>query len=88
MADNDTTVNRRTYLKTAGTIGALGMSGLAGCTLLPGSGGGGGSDILTIGATVPRSGQFSSLRGEMEQGYQLGVARMNQDLDRKVELIL
>lgn len=63
------------------------MTGLAGCTLLPGSGGSG-SGTITIGATVPETGAFSSLGAEVEQGYQLGVSLMDDQLDQEVELIL
>jgi branched-chain amino acid transport system substrate-binding protein len=86
MVDSNTPRSRRSYLKTAGAVGALGMSGLAGCTLLPGSGGGG-SDTITIAATVPETGQFSSLGEEVRQGYELGVALMNDQLDQEVELV-
>ena len=87
MPNNDTRRSRRTYLKAAGMAGAAGLTGLSGCTLL-GGGGGGGSDTITIGATVPRTGQFSSLGEEVEQGYNLGVAAMNEALDQEVNLVL
>ncbi|WP_435127038.1 ABC transporter substrate-binding protein [Halobaculum sp. D14] len=85
MEDNSNSQSRRQYLKTAGTAGAVGMSGLAGCTLLGGSGG---SQTLTIGGTVPLTGAFSSLGKDVERGYRLGVAKMNEVLDREVEIIL
>ena len=87
MVDSGTHRSRRAYLKTVGAASAVGMSGLAGCTLLPGSGGGG-SDTITVGGTVPLSGAFSSLGEEVEQGYELGVQKMNEELDQEVELVL
>lgn len=85
MVDGDNRQSRRTYLKTTGAAGAVGVAGLSGCTLLPGSGG---SDSLVIGGTVPLSGQFSSLGAEVEQGYELGAALIEDQLDREVELVL
>ncbi|CQH56830.1 ABC-type transport system periplasmic substrate-binding protein (probable substrate branched-chain amino acids) [Halobacterium hubeiense] len=87
MVDSDRSHSRRTYLKTLGAAGTVGMSGLAGCTLL-GGGGGGGSETVTIAATVPESGQFSSLGEAVKRGYELGVARMDEQLDADVELIM
>ncbi|SDY08544.1 amino acid ABC transporter substrate-binding protein [Halobellus clavatus] len=43
---------------------------------------------LTIAATVPETGAFSSLGQDLRRGYELGVERMNQNLDREVELII
>ena len=85
MADSNSHT-RREYLKRAGTVGAVGATGLAGCTVLPGSGGE--NEAITIGGTVPLTGQFSSLGEEVEQGYELGVAAMNDQLDVDVELVL
>ncbi|NIC00840.1 ABC transporter substrate-binding protein [Halobacterium sp. R2-5] len=62
------------------------MSGLSGCTLL--DGGGGGSETITIAATVPETGQFSSLGEAVKQGYELGVTLMDEELDQEVELLL
>lgn len=76
---------RRTYLKTLGAAGAAGMSGLAGCTLIGDEQSGEG---ITIAATVPETGQFSSLGTAVKEGYELGVARMNEELDEEVELIM
>ena len=85
MGDSFTGNSRRQYLKTVGAAGAVGMTGLAGCTL---GGGGGGSETITIGGTVPKTGSFSSLGQDVERGYQLGVARMNEQLDQEVEIVL
>ena len=43
---------------------------------------------LTIAGTVPETGSFSSLGQDLKRGYELGVERMNETLDREVELIL
>ncbi|GAA0268735.1 ABC transporter substrate-binding protein [Halobacterium noricense] len=86
MVDSDRSQSRRTYLKTLGAAGTVGMSGLAGCTLLGGSGGGG--ETVTIAATIPESGQFSSLGAAVKRGYELGVAMMDEALDQDVELIM
>ncbi|WP_232701641.1 ABC transporter substrate-binding protein [Halobacterium wangiae] len=86
MVDSDVPQSRRRYLKTLGAVGAVGTSGLAGCTLIGGSGGGEGT--VTIAATVPETGQFSSLGNAVKQGYELGVQTMNEELDQDVELIM
>ena len=86
MVDSGVPQSRRRYLKTLGAVGAVGTSGLAGCTLI--GGGGGGGDTITIGATVPESGQFSSLGKSVKEGYNLGVQKMNDELDQEVELIM
>ena len=54
------------------------------------SGGDSGGDTtpLTIAGTVPETGSFSSLGQDLRRGYELGVARMNEELDREVELVL
>ena len=79
--------DRRTFLKTAGASGTVGLTGLAGCTV----GGGSESDKITIGATLPLTGSFSSLAQDMERGYKLGVQNINQNggLDgSEVELLI
>jgi len=86
MSEDTNGKSRRSYLKATGAASVAGISSLAGCTL--GGGGGGGSETLTIGATVPRSGSFSSLGQSVERGYQLGVARMNEQLERDVEIVI
>ncbi|WP_313696311.1 ABC transporter substrate-binding protein [Halorarum halobium] len=85
MVDSATGNSRRQYLKTVGAAGAAGMTGLAGCTAFGGSGG---SGTLTIGATVPETGSFSSLGQDVRRGYELGVARMNDQLDQEVEIVI
>lgn len=86
MVDSDSSQSRRLYLKSLGAVGATSATGLAGCTLF--GGGGGGGDGITIAATVPETGQFSSLGNAVKQGYNLGVAKMNEELDQEVELIM
>ncbi|NIC00823.1 ABC transporter substrate-binding protein [Halobacterium sp. R2-5] len=73
--DNDST--RRSYLKTVGAAGALGMSSLAGCTAF----GGGSSDsgTITVAAAVPETGRLSSVGNEMLRGYELGVDVINEN---------
>ncbi len=85
MTDDPTSVTRRGYLRAAGAAGAVGLGGLAGCTT---SLGGGSSDTVVIGGTVPLSGSFSSLGKDLERGYKLGAKHMNEQLDKKVELVL
>jgi len=85
MVDSGRPQSRRTYLKALGAAGAVGIPGLSGCTLL---GGGGGGDSITIAATVPETGSFSSLGEAVMRGYELGVSRMNEQLDREVELLM
>jgi branched-chain amino acid transport system substrate-binding protein len=74
---------RRQYLKTTGAVSAAGITALAGC-----SDDGGNSEGITIAGTIPTSGSFSSLGQDLERGYELGVQRMNEELDQDVELVL
>jgi branched-chain amino acid transport system substrate-binding protein len=69
--------SRRSYLKAAGTAGALGLTALSGCTAF--GGGGGDSGTITVAATVPETGRLSSVGKEMLRGYELGVERINQN---------
>ncbi|MFB6271101.1 MAG: amino acid ABC transporter substrate-binding protein, partial [Halobacterium sp.] len=64
-------IGRREYLAGA----SVALTGLSGCTLL--GGGGGGDETITIGATVPETGAFSSLGQDLKRGYELGIKRMN-----------
>ncbi|MFC5973533.1 ABC transporter substrate-binding protein [Halomarina salina] len=64
-SDSDST--RRTFLRATGALGTAGLTGLAGCTAL--SGGGGGGDSLTIGISVPLSGDFSNLGSIYETAF-------------------
>ena len=64
---SDSDSNRRTFLRAAGALGTAGLTGLAGCTAL--SGGGGGGETLTIGISVPRSGDFSNLGSIYETAF-------------------
>jgi len=82
MVDSDRQ-GRREYLKHVGVAGTVGVTGLAGCL----EGGDGGGSGITVGATVPLSGAFSSLGEEVRQGYRLGVDLMNQELDQEVTLV-
>ncbi|MFC6723578.1 amino acid ABC transporter substrate-binding protein [Halobium palmae] len=79
--------SRRRFVKAAG---ASGLAFAAGCTAIPGSGGGG-DDTITIGATVSRSGSFSGAGEDVETAYELGRDLINENggiLDREVELII
>jgi len=87
MPNTDRRQSRRSYLKATGTVATLGTTGLAGCTLFGGGDGDGGGTI-TIAATIPNSGQFSSLGQAVERGYRLGVSAMNEQLDSEVELLV
>lgn len=58
--------DRRTFLKATGALGAAGLTGLAGCTALSGPGGG---DSLTVGLSVPLSGDFSNLGSIYETAF-------------------
>ncbi|MGB9965595.1 amino acid ABC transporter substrate-binding protein [Halobacterium hubeiense] len=77
MGTYDKGRTRRSYLKTAGAAGALGITGLAGCTAF---GGGSGSDeTITVAAAVPETGRLSSVGTEMLRGYELGVDVINEN---------
>jgi len=85
--DKDST--RRSYVKTVGTAGALGISGLAGCTAF--GGGDGDSGTITVATAVPETGGLSSVGNEMLRGYEMGVDVINENggIDgRDVELIV
>ena len=88
MPTGDDGVDRRSYLKAAGAAGVAGMSGLAGCTL---GGTKSGSDTITIGGTVPLTGDFSSVGPDLKQGYNLGVEQINNNggiNGKQVKLVL
>lgn len=82
MVKSTSNRTRRSYLKSTGAI--VGATGLAGCTLL-------GSDEssadITIATTIPEEGNFESMAEEMTQGYELGVAHIEETLDQEVELL-
>ena len=84
MTGDSSRWNRRKYLKLTGAASAAGLTTLAGCSGEEG----GDSSGITIAGTVPKSGQFSSLGQDLERGYELGVRRMNEELDQDVELVL
>lgn len=73
---------RRSYLKSTGAI--VGATGLAGCTLLESDES---SADITIATTIPEEGNFESMAEEMRQGYELGVAHIEETLDQEVELL-
>jgi len=77
--------SRRSYLKK-GVGGVIAVSGLSGCTF--GGGDGSGAETLTIAAAIPETGAYSSLGQDLKRGYELGVEKMRQELDRDVEYIL
>ncbi|MFB6236685.1 MAG: ABC transporter substrate-binding protein [Halopenitus sp.] len=81
-----TGVNRRDVLKSAAAAGAVGLSGLAGCT--EGSSGGSSEypslgnypiegDTATFGFNVPTSGPYSSEGEDELRGYKLAVKHLN-----------
>ena len=79
--------SRREYVKLAGAGGLAGLSGLSGCTAF---GGGGGSNKITIAATVPETGRLSSVGKDMLHGYRLGVTAMKEadGVEQEVELVV
>ncbi|MFC6719247.1 ABC transporter substrate-binding protein [Natrialbaceae archaeon GCM10025810] len=81
MVKSTSNRTRRSYLQSTGAI--VGAAGLAGCTLLGSDEGG---DELTVVTTIPEEGAFASMAEEMTQGYELGVAHMEEELDREVKL--
>ena len=116
MTNDNTPLNRRTFVKVTGGATAAGLVGLAGCSG-GGDGGDGGSDgggggdggstgttsggstggtetssePITIAATLPQTGAFSSLYEEMHIGYTLGVKAINGAggiNGRQVELVV
>ena len=78
--------SRRKFVTAAGT-GATAL--VAGCTTITGNGGG--EDVITIGATVSRTGSFSAAGSDVETAYKLGRNVINQNggiLGKDVELII
>lgn len=68
----DSTVDRRTFLRTTGAVSTAGIAGLAGC-------GGGGSDSLTFGGIYLLSG-FASVYGESAQlGLEMAREEINEN---------
>ncbi|WP_254533003.1 ABC transporter substrate-binding protein [Natrinema gelatinilyticum] len=82
MVNFTTKRTRRSYLKSTGAI--AGTAALAGCTLLESSES---SAAITIATTIPEEGAFSSMAEEMKQGYELGVAHIEETFDQEVELL-
>ncbi|MFC4549889.1 MULTISPECIES: amino acid ABC transporter substrate-binding protein [Halorussus] len=79
-----TSHSRRRFLAA---MGAGGITYTAGCTSFGGSGGG--SNKITIAATVSKSGSFSSAGTDVEEAYKLGEKVINDNggiLDKDVEL--
>ncbi|WP_299266439.1 ABC transporter substrate-binding protein [Halorientalis sp.] len=77
--------NRRTFLKTAGTLASTAALGLSGC--IGGGSGGGGSGPVKIGHLAPV--QLDMGKGSMNSANML-VDHLNEDggiLDRDVELV-
>jgi len=77
--------SRREFVIAAGA-GATALA--AGCTGLTGSGG---DDTLVVGATVSRTGAFSSAGADVETAYKLGRDVINENggiLGRDVELVM
>src|SRR5919197_4965530 len=63
------------------------LLGAVGC----GGGGGGGGETITIGASLPLTGDFSQPGGEAKRGYQIWSELVNQKgglLGKKVKLII
>lgn len=85
MITNRTRIKRRCYLKATGGVTLGGLSALSGCL-----GSESESGAITVGAAVPLTGSLSALGAELEQGYELGVERINEqeNLDADVELVL
>lgn len=86
MTHDNTALNRRTFLKAAGGATAAGLAGVAGC-----SQDGGASGPITIAATLPETGPFSSNGVDMQIGYDLGVEAINEAGgidDREVEVVV
>lgn len=76
MDDNNGHTNRRAYIKAVSAATGATITGMAGCTTFSDESD---SEGITIGATIPRTGQFSSLGQDLERGYKIGVERMNQN---------
>lgn len=77
-----TGTSRRKFLATAGAVGAL---GLAGC-----SGGGSGTDTVTVASLNPISGAYSSLGPNQRSGSELAAEQINDndDYDFEFDLVL
>jgi branched-chain amino acid transport system substrate-binding protein len=75
---------RRKYLKYAASGAALSV---AGCLS---GGGGGGTETITIGATVPTSGPYGNIGQNQQKGINLAVTHANEEGDagdREVEVV-
>ncbi|MFC6838443.1 ABC transporter substrate-binding protein [Halomarina ordinaria] len=77
-------MSRRSYLKA--TAGGVALTATAGCI---GEGLGGGSDTITIGATIPTSGPYGTIGQNQKEGVELAVQHANEDDDagREVEVV-
>ncbi|WP_247004692.1 ABC transporter substrate-binding protein [Halosolutus gelatinilyticus] len=82
MVNFSTERTRRSYIKSTGAVATAGLT--AGCTLLD-------SDEsnadITIATTIPMEGAFESMAEEMRQGYELGVAHIEETLGQEVEFL-
>ncbi|MEF8853464.1 MAG: ABC transporter substrate-binding protein [Haloarculaceae archaeon] len=86
MGDNSGGVSRRDYLRGIGAAGAA--TGLAGCGFLNSATGGGGPDVYTMAATVPKSGEYSNLGPQIERGLELGNTFLKSEYFEDAELNL
>jgi branched-chain amino acid transport system substrate-binding protein len=86
MFSRDGTFTRRDYLKS--TSAAAAVTGITGCTQQVG---GSDDDSIVVAATVPETGDLSSVGTKVKTGYELGVQYINENggVDGKeIELIL
>ncbi|MCY4729937.1 ABC transporter substrate-binding protein [Natronomonas gomsonensis] len=102
MTKDNSPMERRTFIQSAGTIGAIGTFGLAGCAQQTGNGnntptstgnGGGGSseDTLKIGLPSTISGAYASLGEFNNEGFRLKAEQLNRNggiLGKEVELFV
>lgn len=76
--------SRRRFIKSIGTAGTLGLSGMAGCTM-----GRTPSETVTIGALDPLTGPLGALAESGQKGADLAIEQINRnnEFDFEIEVI-
>lgn len=89
--------SRRRFLETSGAAGVVALTGFAGCSSTGGTetsstttgSSSATDDPITIAATTPQTGKLASIGKELAQGYELGIAHLQETepLGRPVEFV-